>query len=83
MLKLFSFTCTSCGFTYEDLIEDGDQVPCPECGEPNDRDRIQMPGIAKFSIAGAEAQKEMLKQRSKEHTRKEVAKEPERFGFKK
>jgi putative FmdB family regulatory protein len=32
MKKLVEFECKKCGWRFEDLVEEGEQVVCPHCG---------------------------------------------------
>lgn len=70
-----------CGKSYEDLVKsDSQKANCPECHKKN-TPIISAPALGKFSMADADGKANILRTRSSEHTKREVRKEPERFGF--
>jgi putative FmdB family regulatory protein len=80
--KTDDFTCTACSHVFEELYDsrDIDTLCCPECQSSALKKLLSAPNLAMFSIASPERKKHILKKRSEEHTTKQVAKEPERWG---
>lgn len=76
---LDEFECP-CGFSGEELVDrDCRQLTCPNCDEvlfPT----MTVPRLGAYTMASTEQRAEILKQRSYAHTKKELRKEPERFG---
>lgn len=78
--KVDDFICLDCGHEFEELYKDGEELVCASCSSSNLEKKLSMPGIGAFSAMPIERRAETLKKRSEEHTAKEIAKEPERFG---
>lgn len=76
------FQCTECELEFEEFYmrSQRDDVECPECGCKELKQLISAPNIAAFSLKDAEGRRQSLMKRSREHTQKELDKEPERFG---
>lgn len=74
------FEC-KCGWFGDDLLKsDEPQVlDCPECGTEL-TPVLSAPAIGGYSIQDAAGRADILKRRSAEHTAKEMAKEPEKYG---
>lgn len=54
-MPLYEFTCTSCGKTFEELVDAGVEglgVTCPECGS-EEIEKL----VSRFASAGASASK--------------------------
>lgn len=66
------FSC-ECGNKYDELLDNRDpqEAPCSECGVINSP-IISCPGIATFSLMDKATQRESLKKRSEQHTKKLV-----------
>lgn len=76
------FKCKDCGEEFEELYERGeeDTIECCSCGSRNVEKLLSAPKLGKFSMADNDTKASILKKRSHDHTRKEVAKEAERWG---
>ena len=71
------FSCDSCPHVFEDLVSSGTTtVPCPMCGKDAQK-QMSAPRIALYNTPETKAA--ALRKRSEEHTKKEVAREPEKF----
>lgn len=79
-MKLHDFQCTDCNNTFEDLVDNDNRFTnCPECGSIAEK-LLSAPRIGLYNDPDKRATE--LKRRSEQHTKKEVAKEHEKFGFK-
>lgn len=76
------FECSMCGHEFTEMYQRSqrDEVECPECGSKDLIQLISAPNIAAFSIKSPEEKVASMKQRSRQHTQKEIDKEPERWG---
>lgn len=76
------FECSGCGNVYEDLVSTStEEVPsCPQCEGVDVSPVLSCPNIASFSIMEPAERAKSLKKRSAEHSLKQLAKEPEKFG---
>ena len=71
------FECQVCPHTWDDLVkreEENDQK-CPKCNGAA-KWVICAPAIASYSIMDKDAQMKHLRKRSRDHTRKELKKDP-------
>lgn len=77
VMRPFECLNTECNHTWEDLVdrsEENDQK-CPVCGNAA-RWVICAPHVAMYSIMSKEDQAKHLRKRSREHTKKELKKDP-------
>lgn len=76
---MLDFLCEPCNEIFEDLVDRETRLsPCPLCGQA--AERILSP-IQLGQMNDPEKRIEALKKRSVAHTKREVKKEPERFGL--
>lgn len=71
------YYCKGCGHEWDDLVqrsEENDQK-CPECQGPASIG-ISCPNVASFSLLSKDDQAKSLRKRSRDHTRKELKKDP-------
>jgi putative FmdB family regulatory protein len=74
------FVCPKCTHVFEDLVGAADTTtPCPMCGTAALR-QVSSPRIGLYNDPAA--REVVLRKRSIDHTHKEVAKTPEKFGLK-
>lgn len=75
------FECEACECVWEDLVDRDNQVSvCPVCETESTKTLISCPNINTFGMKSAAERSSLMKKRSEEHTRKELRKEPEKFG---
>lgn len=75
------FECERCGCVWEDLVKRNDQVSdCPECNALSTKTVISCPNVNTFGMKSPAERSAAMKKRSEDHTKKELRKEPERFG---
>ena len=81
--KVFDFECLNenCNNLFEDMVEGDSKVSsCPLCGSVAES-VLTAAKLGTFAMADQETKKKILLERSNKHTKKEVNKEPERFGL--
>lgn len=73
---LRDFSC-ACSCEWEELVWSGSGEPelCPSCGAPN-QPVISAPKPATYSMMSKDDQAKCLRKRSREHTLKELKKDP-------
>ncbi len=73
------FLCEKCNEVFEEMVEPTVKLAtCPICTEPAEQ-IMSSPMIGTMNDSAKRL--ESLKKRSKEHSKREVAKEPEKFGM--
>lgn len=75
------FYCKQCDLVFEELYKkhEEDTVTCWVCKNSVEK-LLSAPKLGTYSMASPEQKAQILRQRSENHTAKELAKEPERFG---
>lgn len=75
---MYDYICEVCDLHFEELVNDGDVVTCRECGSP----ALKVPSAVRIGHYNDPVKREqILRQRSRDHSFKEMAKEPEKHGF--
>lgn len=71
------FECLKCAHQFIDMVtrEEQDKQVCPECGNPA-RWIISAPKLATYSMMSQDDKAKHLRKRSRDHTRKELKKDP-------
>lgn len=74
---LRDFLCEACSHSFEELVESAgyDTEPCPECGTAC-RHVISAAKPATYSMMSRDDQAKCLRKRSREHTLKELKRDP-------
>ena len=67
-----------CGHSFEALLWNGMEgdEPCPQCSATNCAVQLSAPGLAIYSMADKDTKAQILRKRSREHTMKEIKKDP-------
>jgi hypothetical protein len=77
VIRPYKCNSATCGHEWEDMVErsEEDKQVCPECGCPASW-MLCAPNVATFSLLDKAGQTAALKKRSRDHTRKELKKDP-------
>lgn len=77
IIRPFECLSSECGHSWEDIVprEEENSQQCPKCGHEA-RWVISVTGIAVFSMMSKDDQAKCLRKRSREHTMKELKKDP-------
>jgi putative FmdB family regulatory protein len=82
--KLFDYSCNNCGLLFEELVKDKNEtVDCPECKSSDTSVALSTPKLATMNLLSPQEHKAKMLKRSEEHTKKEVMREPEKYGVRK
>jgi len=75
---LKDFECQACSHIFEALAWVGmeEDESCPQCGNTHSKPIISAPKPATFSLMSQEDKARHLRKRSRDHTRKELKKDP-------
>ncbi|NJL55422.1 hypothetical protein HC928_09715 [bacterium] len=73
---LKDFECSDCGAEFEELVGEDTDVVCPSCGSASVRQCLSAPKPAAYSMMSKDAQAKCLRKRSREHTLKQLKKDP-------
>jgi len=84
MYIFHDYQCSKCSHIWDDMVEKVDDFTkrtsnCPECGKKT-KPSLSMPNISALSAMSPEFRAEKMKQRSKDHSVKEIRKEAEKWG---
>jgi hypothetical protein len=72
---LHAFSCT-CGTEWEELVDREDPKDTCKACNTECKPCISTPGLATFSIMSPEDQAKHLRKRSRDHTKREIKKDP-------
>ena len=77
-MKVFDYHCEACDLFFEEMVAADEQVVCGECSQ----EAKKVPSASRVGLYNDPAKREqILRQRSRDHSFKEMAKEPEKHGF--
>lgn len=72
--RVHDYSC-QCGKQWEELVDSKETTVTCECGKKNEP-ILSAPALALFSILDKEDQAKALRKRSREHTKKQLKKDP-------